>query len=342
MQNKLFSTVVLLIIITIFTNCNQQNKIQNGNEPDFPGLSGSYLGQKPPGVTPVIFAPNIISSAMEELNVVFFPGGRELIYSISFGSMRWALVGMREVDSVWTKPEVLPFSGLYSDVDACISPDGSRVWFSSNRPLTGIGEPKEDFDIWYVDKTPDGWSEPVNPGAPVNSEANEFFPIIVNSGTIYFQSWREGGHGAADIYNCTFKDGVFMEAIPLPEPVNNSGFQGDTYIAPEESYAIVSTTPVGERGWSDLFISFKDEHGNWGNLINMGPGINSSVSENTPFVSTDGKYLFFKSRKRENYELGNVPITYHDIKKIFNSPGNGNGDIYWVDAKVIQDLKPNY
>lgn len=338
-MTKIFSLLIIILMVVFFTNCKQQNNQAGSKAPESQKLSGSYLGQEPPGLFPEIFAPGIISTGMEELNLVFSPGGRELIVSVSYGSMRWALVGMKEQDGIWSEPEVLPFSGLYSDVDACISPDGTRVWFSSNRPLNNIGKPKEDFDIWYVDKTKEGWSKPLNPGPSINSKANEFFPCIVSSGAIYFQSRRESGPGSADIFRCEFKDGKFAEAIPLPSPINNDGFQGDTYVSPDESYAIISTTPDGKRGWSDLFVSFKDEHGQWSQLINMGTEVNSALSENTPFISFDGKYLFYKSRKRNDLELGQKNLNYHDLQKTFNQPGNGNADIYWVDAQIIKNLK---
>ena len=37
-----------------------------------------------------------------------------------------------------------------------------------------------------------------------------------------------------------------------------------------------------------------------------------------------------------------TPLSYEEKCKILNSPGNGNSDIYWADAKIIEDLKPNY
>lgn len=310
-----------------------------GNAVEKRVLTGPYLGQAPPGETPRLFAPGIVSTGMEELNVVFFPGGREIIWSVQYGSMRWALVGMRETGSGWTAPSVLPFSGLYSDVDACVSPDGKRVWFSSNRPLTGTGEPKSDFDIWYVDRTDAGWGDPVNPGAPINSDTHEFFPCVVNDGSIYFQSRRPGGPGSADIFCCRRREGGFLPAVPLPEPINNSGFQGDTYMAPDESFAIVSTTPEGARGWSDLFISFRQADGSWGGLINLGAGVNSHLSENTPAITPDGRFLFFKSRRRLPLPSGEKRVGLEDVRRIVNAPGNGSGDLYWVSTGILKALR---
>jgi hypothetical protein len=69
-------------------------------------------------------------------------------------------------------------------------------------------------------------------------------------------------------------------------------------------------------GEDDLYVTFKTREGEWCEPIHMGKEINTSESENRPYVSPDGKYLFYTSTIR------------------------GNRDIYWVDAKVIDGLKP--
>jgi len=56
------------------------------------------------------------------------------------------------------------------------------------------------------------------------------------------------------------------------------------------------------------------------------------------YVFSIGKYLFFASDRRTLKPFSEVPITYEEKMKILNSPGNGSQDIYWVDAKVIENL----
>ncbi|KPK84346.1 MAG: hypothetical protein AMS27_10190 [Bacteroides sp. SM23_62_1] len=59
-----------------------------------------------------------------------------------------------------------------------------------------------------------------------------------------------------------------------------------------------------------------------------------------PFVTSDGKYFFFSSRRTLYKEYSEEPVSYEKKIKILNSPGNGNQDIYWVDAGIIRALKP--
>lgn len=333
MKRKITFVSLFLLVILCLSNCDQQS--------DFPVLMGEYLGQDPPGMEGKLFAPGIMSTGLRELNAVFFPGGKEVIYSVNVGEMKWALVMMREENGRWTKPKIAPFSGEYGGVDPFVSVDGNTIYYCSNRPRAGRGNPEDDYDIWYVVKTDSGWSEPVNMGPPINSETHEFYPSLNKEGTMYFQSRREGGIGASDIYRARLVDGRYVEAELLPEPINSRGFEGDTFIAPDENYIIVSTFRKEDNiGQSDLYISFRTEDGSWTPLKNMGDKINSEGGENCQILSPCGKYLFYTSRRHR--DLSTVtPLTYDAIMKAWTEPQNGYGDIYWIDAKIIEELKPD-
>jgi Tol biopolymer transport system component len=290
-------------------------------------------------MTAELFAPGVVSTGMLELNSNFFPGGKEVIFSVGAGPMRWVLVMMREVDGRWTQPEVAPFSGAHGGVDPFVSYDGNTVYFCSNRPRSGSGEPEDDYDIWFVERTEGGWSEPANMGAPINSDAHEFYPSLTRDGTFYVQSRREGGVGGPDIYRAELVDGHYVEAHSLPEPVNSPGFEGDTMIAPDESYLIVSTRREQAIGpGADLYISFRAEDGSWGPLQNLGETVNSATSENCPILSPDGKYLFFTSRRMRSGR--GQAVSYEELKEVWTEPGNGQGDVYWVDARVLDQFRP--
>lgn len=88
----------------------------------------------------------------------------------------------------WRTPEVAPFSGRYSDADPFFTPDGSRFYFISNRPVVGKSQP--DLDIWMIEKTGAGWSEPKNLDAPVASIA-----WLSNNFLASLREWRSLGAG---------------------------------------------------------------------------------------------------------------------------------------------------
>ena len=340
MTRRFLGYGTFIVVLFLMAGCTAQEEQVNTTDSDFPVLSGEYIGQEPPGMEAVLFAPGIMSTGLSELNSVYFPGGKEVIYSVSVGSMRWALIMMREENGRWTEPEVAPFSGEYGGVDPVVSFDGNRIYYCSNRPRSGSGEPEEDYDIWYVERIPDGWSEPANMGAPINSDAHEFYPSLTTDGTFYFQSRREGGFGASDIYRAELVEGTYVVAECLPEPINSPGFEGDAFIAPDESYLIVSTFREGDNiGQSDLYISFRAEDDSWSPLRNMGENINSVGGENCQILSPCGRYLFFTSRRYVD-RPSDSPLTYESIMTAWSEPQNGYGDIYWVDARIIEQFRP--
>ena len=131
----IFQIIAIVILLSIFICCAQQD--------DFPVLKGSYLGQKPPGMTPEVFAPGIISTEEKyELNSIFSLKGDEFLYEISTttpeekkeGLYFYIIMVSKQVNGIWTKPEMAPFSGKYSTMDMCFSPDGNRLYFTSDRP----------------------------------------------------------------------------------------------------------------------------------------------------------------------------------------------------------------
>jgi hypothetical protein len=57
-------------------------------------------------------------------------------------------------------------------------------------------------------------------------------------------------------------------------------------------------------------------------------------------LSPDGKYLFFTSNRFERARAPEAPVELAAFSKAHNMPGNGLSDIYWVDSRVIEELRP--
>ncbi|TBW26540.1 PD40 domain-containing protein [Gramella sp. KN1008] len=96
----------------------------------------------------------------------------------------------------------------------------------------------------------------------------------------------------------------------LPEVINSSSYEVDVFVAPDEYYVIFSANRKKGNGRGDLYISFKTGK-NWSSPKNMGSAINNKNHQLCPFVTRDGKNLFYTS----------------------------DNDIYWVSSKVIDELK---
>jgi len=314
-------------------------------QPAFPALKGPYLGQTPPGMTPEIFAPGIVSTELNTRDIAITPDGKELYFCVNLASFTFSTILVtREVDGVWTRPEVLEHmeDPGYLNIEPCISADGKKFFFMSNRPDKSKGETKGEEDIWVMDRAGDGWGEPYNLGLPVCSDSPEFFPSLTREGTLYFTR-RDESSGIEYIYRSPWRDGKYQEAEKLPAQVNAGQTRFNAFIAPDESYIIV---PVYGRkdslGVTDYYVVFRNQDDTWSEPANMGEGINTAGGdEYSPSVSRDGKYLFFMSSRVLPKDQRPKKLSSAFLHGLHGKLGNGNTSIYWVDARIIDNLRPD-
>ena len=249
------------------------------------------------------------------------------------------ILHMKEEANGWTSPQIASFSGKYSDAEPHFSYDGNNLLFRSTRPLEGKGEPMEYADNWIVERADTGWGEPRNLGPPLNSGKNDLYPTLSRTGDLYFASDRDGGW---DIYVSKYEDGEYDKPKKLSDAINSEFGDWDACLAPDESYILFGSNgrPDG-FGESDLYISFRKEDGAWTKSKNMGSPINTLYREVDPFVSPDGKYIFFRSNRKIDKSYSETALSYDEFIRILDGPGNGEGDIYWVDAKIVDDMNPS-
>lgn len=276
-------------------------------------MKGPYLGQKPPGMTPTVFAPNIISTEESEFGSVFNKDATEFFYAVDANGKNEIRYSRLE-NNEWSQPEIILSHEQYSYNDPFLSPDEQRLYFISRRPVTGK-ERMAFHDIWYVEKTNDGWSEPVNAGPNINSDATEFYISFTKEGTMYFASSRlapeDQRRSALDIYYSEFVNGEFQKPVRLGNSVNTHAYEADVFVSPDESYIIFCGIRKEGLGRGDLYISFRNEDGSWARAVNMGDKINTKGYEYCPYVTSDGKYFFYTSQQ----------------------------DIYWVDARILEEFR---
>jgi len=314
-------------------------------KPDtFPVLKGPYLGQKPPGMTPEIFAPGIVSTELNTRDIAITPDGKEIYFCVNLASFTFSTILVtREVDGAWTQPEVMEHmeDPGYLNIEPCISADGKKFFFMSNRPDQAKNEVKGDEDIWVMDRAGDGWGEPYNLGLPVCSDSAEFFPSLTREGTLYFTR-RDESSGIEFIYRSQWRDGKYQEAEKLPAQVNSGQTRFNAFIAPDESYIIV---PVYGRkdslGATDYYVVFRSRDDTWSEPVHMGEGISTpGGGEYSASVSPDGKYLFFMSSRVLPKGKWPEKLTAAFLHGLHANIGNGNSSIYWVDSRVIESLRP--
>lgn len=286
---------------------------------------------------PAIFGDGFISDRYNNRDMAISPDGKEIYFTLQSHKKGKSFILYTHLASGrWTKPEIAFFSGEHNDLEPAFSPDGERLYFVSNRP-TEFDSAKSDFDIWYMVKTVEGWSEPINPGKPINTEGNEFYPSVSLNGNLYFTAEKEKGIGKEDIYVSYRHDGIFSEPKCLSDSINSPMYEFNAFIDPNESFIIFTSYGREDYGGGDLYISYRKDS-TWTTAQNMGPGINSPALDYCPSFGPEGEFFFYtSSRKLELPEIDELNIDL--LKSFFNRSENGLEDIYVIGRKhVIKDL----
>ncbi len=289
------------------------------NKRKWPVLRGPYLGQEIPGMEPEIFAPGLISLPDRyEINSVFTADGKYFYFVVSASSAAekakgiyfYYMMGTWIEKGVWLQPRRLDIAGKYSVADIALSPDGKRLYFCSEKPVRG--RKPNGFNIWYVERRGSGFSAPIHGGDKINSQEGETQPSFTDDGTIYFPSRRGRTDDSQDIFFARFADGQFQQPVRLPEQINSKYGDGNAFVAPDESFLIFARwgMPKSIYGGKGMYISFRRKDGSWTEAVNT--LTRTKLYGSLAALSHDRKYLLYSGKK----------------------------DIYWVDIRVIDRLKP--
>ena len=279
---------------------------------DFPELRGPYMGQPPPGGDPEVFAPGIVKPASGLHSAVVFNTAGDMACWTEMEKGRSFCT--ERVGDRWTPPELLPFDPEYGVREPMFAHSDRRLYFLSRRPLEH--DPVNRERIWFVERTwGTGWSAPRVIDEAVAAHPTHWQFSLTARGDLYFTSEISGVRGTQDIYVARWRNGRFDDPESVGDAVNSELRDFCPFIAPDESYFIVSRSVPEENGRSDLFISFRDPEDGWTKAVNMGDSVNSLHNETSPVVTPDGRYLFFLRVS------GDV------------------SDVYWMDAGVIDDIR---
>lgn len=287
--------------------------------------------------SPALFLEDKFNSNLQERDMAISPDGKEMYYTLQSGQGVFSTILMRTKKSNgnWSEPSVAPFSGMFSDLEPAFSHDGRKLYFCSNRPLSG--DKKKDYDIWVMERNGNVWGQPVNLGPVINTAADEFYPSVTRSGNLYFTAQYQGkGPGREDIYVARWSDGSYQTPVALDTMVNSKSFEFNAFVSPDEKFILfTSYGRKDDSGGGDLYISGKDAAGNWTKSRNL-KQLNSTRLDYCPYVSPDGKTLYFTSNRHALRDTYQKPVTLAELQKAYRGSLNGSDNIYWVSfAEVL-------
>jgi len=320
---------LLFFIIFVVASCNKTDGEASLSKKTKPAVSGNYMNMIPTKI-PKLLSPDLLASSLQEYNGTFNLEGTEFYFTTntpSKGIICYTKIGK---DNKWIAPRVAAFSGTYSEYDPIFSPDGSKLYFSSERPLLEK-ESNTQSNIWYVYKEGDKWSKPIYVDL---KEYGNYYSSITNTGTIYFNRWDNG-----DMFKAIASENGY-EVEKLSDKLNTSNGEGDPFVSPEEDY-IIYRGYNNSLGNGDLYISYRIDN-EWTAPENLGEPINSEYHEMCPYVTTDGKFFIFSSsRLLQKYE-SEKGSEIDSLRLKHQTPDNGELNIYYISSDFIEKGKEKF
>jgi hypothetical protein len=272
-----------------------------------------YLGQTPPGSTPVRFVNTPFLATSDWFwhgAPAFSPEGTDMFFVKYQRAINKTEIWYSSyLNGAWTAPQVAPFSGSgYSDNNPKFFGSRDTLYFQSERPASAV---------YKVIRHQNGWSAPtkLNLQIPAGKGFGKQFSLAGN-GNLYGELDNLQGTNS-DLYCWRLVNKQYQAAVKLT-PLCSSDHDGFPTIDVNDQFMIFGSNRSGGFGYFDLYLSYKNQDGSWNQPVNLGDRFNSGTEETWSYFSSDGAWFFYTTDRTG--DLGFNP--------------------YWVSAQVIYDMIP--
>jgi len=280
---------------------------------------------------PAIFAPGVISGPANDADPAFTPDGELLVFS-----RNGMLLESHRAGGKWSNPVIAPFSGQWSDQQPTMSPDGRFLVFVSNRPVHAGDAQRPSGNLWRIDRTAEGWGEPVHLPANVNRGNSTWAPSIAGDGSLYFIE-RSSPQAPFRLWRSQFRAGSYE--APTPLNFGDATTQDvDPAVAPDESFIVFGSMHPGPGAHEHLFIAFR-EPGGWGKPVDLGAAVNGPDNDsNEARLGPDHRTLYFSTDRTQAVKLPRTRAQAEADMARMQAWDNGNQNIWsislapWLDA----------
>ncbi|HEY9006362.1 OmpA family protein [Ohtaekwangia sp.] len=231
----------------------------------------------------------------------------------------------------------------YEDYVPVLNENETELFFTTRRRDDNLNQNVADDnkpweDIFFSTKTGNTWSYAKNIGEPVNTPYHNSNLGLSADGNTLFIYMDEGG---GDIYYSERANGTWGEPIPMPGIINSSFEEKSVSISADEKTLYFSSNRPGGFGGLDLYRATKDSKGEWSNVKNLGPKINTDQDDDAPFIDYDLVTLYFSSKGHKG--MGGFDVfktTFDPATNEWTEPENlgypintPDNDIYFVSSK---------
>ena len=246
------------------------------------------------------------------------------------GIVATVVLGGRSVNADFTFGEPVlfdePVNSAGIEYFGCISADGLEVYI--DKPVSG-GITSLNWDIYMSTRETinDPWSVPASVGPTIHRGYVGGYESLSSDGLeLYFSSRRPGGYGMQDIWvtRRAYRGAAWGAPENIGPPINTSDSDWIPWITPDGLELYFSSDRPGGYGMHDIWVAIRSTtNDEWQEPVNLGPVVNTVISDCYPCLSPDGLVLFFSD--------------YDNISCGFRPGGHGCSDMWMTRRKSIAD-----
>lgn len=193
----------------------------------------------------------------------------------------------------------------YSETNPVISSDESMLVYAARLPF---------YQAMFYSRKVDGkWTLPVNMLPELGVDGDCFPTSISAEGTELYIYRSDEFHG--DLYVSNFRNGKWSKIRKLNDNINTKYWESHACISPDGKILYFTSNRPGGLGQLDIYAAKRSapSDDNWGVPVNLGPVVNSRYHEDTPFLTADGKRMYFSSFGHET--IGGFDVFYSDLNR---------------------------
>lgn len=247
-----------------------------------------------------LWLPDLVSTANSEVRITFSPDGQRMLWGTigwSGGVGGWDIYESHREVGGWSKPTAASFNSAANDFDPSFAPDGSGVYFFSNR-AGGFG--KDDLYFAAFDVETDRYDPAVNLGPTINTAGDEWAPVVAPDGKqLLFASDGRGGRGKHDLFIARRSGDRWVDASSV-DALNSTEEDFDAAFLDDGRSIVFSRGDLNGRVF--LYVSRHSE-GTLQPPVRLDESINSTLPDTWTFGPSTSPHdpgaLYFTSQHTE-------------------------------------------
>lgn len=237
----------------------------------------------------------------------------------------------------------------YDDYAPFLSADGKEFYFVSRRPDTKGGNLNPDDQRYFEDvyvanwrEDREDWGDPTNDIERMNSEGFDAIGHLTADGMTAYLTVNTS---VLDIKNTTKSSDICVSerteegrwSTPKPiknKTINTTFFDGSPTLTADGNTMYFVSDRDGMKTKSDIYVVTKEGR-KWGTAKKLPMNVNTPGNETTPFITADGRYLFFSSDSRKGmggydiYVTENLGNTWSDPRNLGPNFNTVNDDVFF-------------